>query len=230
MQRNVCSFNEDLIFVSAEESAGLNRVGKLIPKDGSIYKILILADNPDIVNIKLEAKLIRQGLFEYHKRLPYSIKVYTELPNNLSIEAIDVTIEWIEPDDFMGDNTLAYAGYPFGSLRGIIRFNNNYAWLDGHPRTGAELRALGIILPGMIDTQKYSTYSVRHVIKHEFGHTIGLEHDPTREGIMTAIYDFNKKMLRQFSLDELEEKYGLRSVLGRWLSWIQAVMTRRQKF
>lgn len=217
-------------FDNVDELAGLNRVGKLVPKDGSTYRILIKTDNPDIVNIRLEAKLIRQGLFEYHKRLPYNIKVYHDLQYPLTLNEIDVTIEWIEPDDFMGSNTLAYAGYPFGSLRGIIRFNNNFAWLDGHNRTGAELRALGIILPNMEDSRSYRTHSVRHVVKHEFGHSIGLEHDPTRIGIMTAIYDFSKKMLGAFSLEELEEKYGLRNVLGRWLKWISAVMTRRQKF
>jgi len=217
-------------FDTEDEVASLNRAGKLVPKDGHTYRILIKTDNPDIINIRLEAKLIRQGLFEYHKRLPYNIKVYHDLQFPLTLNDIDVTIEWIEPDVNMTDNTLAYAGFPFGSLRGIIRFNNNFAWLDGYNRTGAELRALGIILPNMIDSRSYRTHSVRHVIKHEFGHSIGLEHDPTRTGIMTAIYDFSKKMLGPFSLVELEEKYGLRNVLGRWLKWISAVMTRRQKF
>lgn len=214
----------------AFESAQINRAGKLEPKDGHTYRILLQADNPDISNLKLEVRLIRQALKEYEKRLPYNFKVYSQLPWPITLKQIDVTISWIETDSYMTDNTLAYAGYPFGSLRGIMRFNNKYAWLDGYGRTGKRLRELGIILPGMKDDVTYRTYSVRQTVKHEFGHILGLEHDPTNTGVMSAIYDFTKNMLSKFSLTVLEDKYGLRNVVGRWLHWIKAVMTRQVKF
>ncbi len=227
MSRHICRLIESpngLVFETDE----VNVLGKILPKDGHTYRILLRTDNPDIVSLKTEGRLIRQALKEYEKRLPYNIKVWTRLPFPWDNSDVDVTIDFIEPDAHMSDNTLAYAGFPFGSLRGIMKFNNKFAWLDGHTRTGAELRALGIILPGMIDTRVYKTYSVRQTIKHEFGHILGLPHDDA--GVMQAIYQFFNTMLSPFSLSELKDKYGLRSITGRWLKWIIAVMTRRQKF
>jgi len=212
------------------QAARIDRIGKLIPKDGKIYRILLETDNPDINSITTELKIIRQAVLEYSKRLPYSIKVYSELKFPLNTVDVDVNVKFIEPDQYMTDNTLAYAGYPFGSLRGQIRFNNKFIWLDGYPINGKKALKLGIV--DMADpNSSLGTYNIRQTFKHEFGHSLGLEHNAIDAGaVMQPMYDFENTMLGPTSEEVLKEKYGLRSLSSRWLWYITHVMQRRIRY
>lgn len=209
------------------ERESLDVHGKLEPKDGKTYQVYLRTDNPDISSLTTELRLIRGALEEYQRRLPYKINVFTTLEYPLTILDVDATIDFIEPDSYMTGNVMAWGGYPNGSLRGQMKLNNKYAWLDGFNRTGAELRKLGIILPNMDDTRSYQTYNVRQTVKHEFGHLLGLDHDTDEGSVMGAIYDVLRIMLKATSLQSLDNKYGLRSLPSRWLDYITSSISRR---
>ena len=209
------------------EKQDTNLHGKLEPKNGHTYQVWLRTDNPDISSLKTEERLIHQALEEYQRRLPYKINVFTSLPYPLTIQDVDVFIDFIEPDQYMSGGVLAWGGYPNGSLRGKIAINNKYPWLDGSNRTGAELRKIGLILPGMVDTQLYQTYNVKQTIKHEFGHVLGLDHDDDEYSVMAAYYNVLNILLSETSLRVLEVLYGLRSLPGRWLYYIKSVMKRK---
>jgi len=201
--------------------------GKLEPKDGKTYQVYLRTDNPDISSLQTELRLVRNALEEYNRRLPYNFNVFTTLPYPLTLSGVDATIDWIEPDGYMTGSVLAWGGYPNGSLRGQMKLNNKYPWLDGFNKTGAELRAIGIILPNMEDTKSYQTYNVRQTVKHEFGHLLGLDHDTDEGSVMGAIYDVLRIMLKASSLQTLDNKYGLRSLTSRWLDYIIRSIKRK---
>lgn len=229
MHRQICQLNKtNKGFVY--ESARIDRVGKLVPKNGKTYIVLLSTDNPDINSITTELRIIRQSLFEYAKRLPYSIKVYGSLKFPLNLTDVDVNVKFIEPDLYMTSNTLAYAGYPFGSLRGQMRFNNRYIWLDGHSISGKKAKELGLV-EDAADNARLRTYNIRQTFKHEFGHIIGLEHNTLDDGaVMQPMYDFNNNMLGPTSEEVLKDKYGLRSLPSRWLFYVKHIMKRRVRY
>ena len=234
MLESICklvSKSSDTNIVSFETSEVRISRGKLIPKNNKDYIVLIVDDNPDIRNIKTEIRMTHQALFEYKKRLPYGIKIYDvngyykKFPDDWSFHDVDVTIEFIDQDkdDYFSDNVNAYGGFPNGSFKGIIRFNNSRIWWDGRTILGSEAKRLGIV-KNANDSVHLLTYNYKRTVKHEFGHVLGLEHN---SGVMSAFYNFHENMLSQISLTVLEKLYGLKSIGSRWLNWIKAVMTRR---
>lgn len=220
--------------------------GKLIPKDGKNWKVMILNDNPDINSITLEKKLTAQALREYEERLPYGIEVYDIAEYNLefgikfynpewfkekfltrikeTFEHIDVFIQFMnqENDEYFRDNVNAYGGFPNGSYKGIIRINNSRLWLDGQPILGSKAMKLGLIKQASPNAH-LATNNYKRTIKHEFGHVIGEEHN---EGVMSAFYDFDENMLGKTTLESLDNNYGLQKVNYKWIDWIKRVMIR----
>ena len=208
-----------------------NNLGKLLPKDGEEYQVNIMVDNPDITSLVTEKRLTEQAMKELEKQIGYNIKIWhdaeTGRPNN---NEIDVTVEFVETSPYFSDNTLAFAGYPFGSLRGQVVFNNKYPWLDGYNRYGFELRELGIILPNMEDNRRYATFNYRQTIKHELcGHVFGLPHTDDPTDVMNAYYASHRLMFGKESKDTLNDKYGNAGLGKRALPdfYIKAVMKRR---
>lgn len=209
------------------ERESLDIHGKLEPKDDRTYQIYLRTDNPDISNLQVELGFIKEALREFQSRLPYNIKVFSTLPYPLTLADVDVTIDFIEPDSYMTGNVLAWGGYPNGSLRGQMKLNNKYTWLDGFNKTGYELSMLGISLPGMTDAGVYQTYNTRQTVKHEFGHVLGLDHDTEPLSVMGAIYHVLNLMFSLVSLQALDNKYGLRSVSSRFLNYMKLRIQRK---
>jgi len=208
--------------------------GKLLPKNGREYQVVIRTDNPDISSLVTEKKLIEQAAKELQKTIGFNIKIWHQFEFKLGNNAIDISIDFSSTDPyFSSDNILGWGGYPNGSLKGRAVLNNKFVWLDGYERTGAELRALGIILPGMDDDVFYQTYSVRQTIKHEvFGHVFGLGHTTDPLDVMNAYYDWSRMMYGKESKQTLVDNYGKANFLKIIVpdSYIKSVMTRREKF
>ena len=229
--RNVCELKfSDLgkLFFDSQD----NNLGKLLPKDGKTYQIMIDEDNPDIKSLTTEKRLTEQACMELEKQIGYNIKIWIQSDGFSApgYDYIDARISFVNTDPFFGDNTLAYGGYPFGSLRGKVVFNNKYAWLDGYSRYGFELRELGIILPNMDDSLSYRTFNYRQTIKHELcGHVFGLPHTDDPNDVMNAFYASHRIMFGKESKDTLNSKYGHANFIKRALpdSYIKAVMKRR---
>ena len=226
--KNACELrveNDEIIFDAQD-----NNLGKLLPKDGKEYRVLITEDNPDIVSLRTERRLTEQACFELEKQMGYNIKIRHELYSTWENGSEDVTIEFTNSSQYFQENTLAYAGYPFGSLRGKVVFNNKFAWLDGYQRYGFELRELGIILPNMEDDLSYRTYNYRQTVKHELcGHVFGLPHTQDPTDVMFAYYHKDRLMFGQESKETLNSKYGHSGIVKRALPdfYIKRVMIRR---
>lgn len=229
---NICFLKAFQNKVAYESTA--DTTGKILPKDGKCYRILIINDNPDIVSLTTEKRLTEQACAELEKQIGYGIKIYDE--NDYAKYAdipIDVTIEFKDDDSYFTDNVLAYAYIPPKNginFKGKVVFNNKFPWLDGYPRSGKELRQLGIILPNMIDNQSYATFNYRQTIKHEMcGHTFGLLHNTTEEeSVMNAYYGKERIMFGATDKEILNSKYGKASFIKRAKpdSYIKAVMSR----
>jgi hypothetical protein len=229
----ICKLTEKNQVLSFSDTVkASSSTGKLLPKDGKTYHVVIIDDNPDIQNIKREVIMTEHALREYEKKLPFGIKVYNEY-DFLDTKKIDVKIHFIDPktDSYMTPGTLAYAGYPIGSLRGIIRFNNDYVWLDGHGRLAIDLFNKGLIKAYIKPDNIIATYNYKQTVKHEFGHILGLEHNDFDASVMGTFYDFDNNLLGQIDDETLDNKYGLASKSKqflRWLSFIGRSMIRRE--
>ena len=221
---NACAlkaFQQGLAYETTNDATG-----KLIPNNRDHYKIVIATDNPDIISITTEKRLAEQALEEYEKQIEYGIKVFSFVQ---PVENPDIIIKFVDSDPYFTDNILAYAGYPNGSLRGRLVFNNKFVWLDGYPKTGAELRKLGVELPGMRDYYSYQTYNVRQTIKHEIGHNLGLQHSIEDESVMNAYYGVDRIMFGDIDKFQLNLKYGKAGMTKRAKpdSYIKSVMRRK---
>ena len=227
--RNVCSLQVNNCKLEYEEQDGRSpNTGHFLPKDGKEYQVLITQDNPDIDSLRTERRLTEQAMAELEKQIGYNIKIRHE--NEDHALDTDVTIRFVDTDPYFTSNTLAYAGYPFGSLRGKVVFNNKYAWLDGQPRFGFELRELGIILPSMDDNKIYATFNYRQTIKHELcGHVFGLPHTDDPNDVMNAFYASHRLMFGKESKDTFHDKYGNAGFIKRAVPdfYVKAVMKRR---
>jgi len=224
--RNVCFLKASTNGLAYETIS--DTTGKILPKNGKYYVIKIIKDNPDITSLITEKRLTEQACAETEKQIGYGIKIFIE-----TIEPVDITIEFRDSDPYFTDNVLAYAYIPNkGSInfQGKVVFNNKFPWLDGYPRTGKELRELGIILPNMVDTQSYATFNYRQTIKHELcGHTFGLLHNTTEEeSVMNAYYGTSRIMFGDSDKFILNTKYGRASFIKRAKpdGYIKSVMTR----
>lgn len=226
--KDACFLMKDDKNVSFIENSPINyNYGKLIPKDGKTFHVLIRTDNPNIKSLTREKILTEQAAKELEKQIGFDIKIYDINDNH---PAIDIFLDFKLKDDYFTANVLAYAGYPVGSLKGIVVFNSNYIWLDGQPHMGDELRKMGIILPGMRDDNGYATYNYKQTIKHEmFGHTFGLPHTNDPEDTMYPYYGKDRVMYGKQSKDLLIKTYGTASAKKRAIpdSWIKSVMYRK---
>lgn len=227
--KNICFLKASSSGLSYETIA--DTTGKILPRDGKQYNILITSDNPDILSLTTEKRLTEQACAELEKQIGYGLKIYTE--DEYDDQAIDITIEFRDSDPYFTDNVLAYAYIPNKNsinFRGKVVFNNKFPWLDGYPRLGKTLRELGIILPHMIDTTWYATFNYRQTIKHELcGHTFGLLHNTIEdESVMNAYYSKERIMFGTSDKDILNTKYGKASFIKRAKpnSYIKAVMNR----
>jgi len=224
--KNICflkAFTNGLAYETVADTTG-----KILPKNGKYYVIKIINDNPDIASLVTEKRLTEQAMAETEKQIGYGIKIFIE-----TIEPVDVTIEFRDSDPYFTENVLAYAYIPNKNsinFQGKVVFNNKFPWLDGYPRTGKELRELGIILPNMVDAQSYATFNYRQTIKHEMcGHTFGLLHNTTEdESVMNAYYGKERLMFGSSDKFILNTKYGKASFIKRAKpdSYIKAVMNR----
>lgn len=223
--KNCCylkSFQNKIAYESANDPTG-----KLLPKDGKEYKILITNDNPDIKSLVLEKKLVRQALSEFEKQIGYGIKVYHEFEDEDVIA--DIWIDFKDSDPYFTSNILAYAGYPNGSLRGKLVFNNKHIWLDGYNISGKKAKELGLVENALDDSQ-LATFNVRQTVKHEMGHILGLEHNLIEESsVMNAYYGKLRTMFGSKDKEVLNFKYGKANYVKRAKpdGYIKSVMSRR---
>lgn len=124
---------------------------------------------------------------------------------------VDINIEFEDLDHFDGKKgVLAHAYYPGqGDISGDCHINDDWAWV-----TGVHLSTMG--KPPLVP-----------ILIHEFGHSIGLVHDPyDKEDIMFPSFDLGKKKNRigTRSIERAQERYGKRNLAA----WKIAYFLRRR--
>ena len=73
-------------------------------------------------------------------------------------------------------------------------------------------------------TIKASTIDLDVVLRHEFGHGLGLPHDPIPGNTMSTSYNTLNEFLQERDIKRIQAKYGVRQMLfyflKRWLNYI----------
>ena len=110
--------------------------------------------------------------------------VFEEARNGEADITIDFRHKRDDPIYGEGNNVLAYAGYPDGSLRGILVIFDDYDW-NWHGQDG---------------------YNLIQVMIHELGHILGLQH--STRGLRKEVMDpyYNPKLV-ELSDNDLERAF-----------------------
>ena len=131
----------------------------------------------------------------------------------------------MEDDPNLDENTLAYAYYPVApeNVRGLLVFNRRFPWTrDGREILGHELLQMGFEVEFL--NNMYVTYDMDWVARHEFGHKLGLPHDPDTGELMSPSYSrgtafISERMeLRLWATSKYEKIGWLESKLRRIIS------------
>ena len=166
---------------------------------------------------------------------PPQISEKSELSENVGVTEPNMElihrycVEYYNSDPYFTSNILAYAGYPNGSFKGKLVFNNKHIWLDGYNISGKRAKELGLVENASDDSQ-LATFNVRQTVKHEMGHILGLEHNLIEEpSVMNAYYGTHRIMFGEKDKEVLNLKYGKASFIKRAKPdpWIKDIMLRK---
>ena len=200
------------------------RFGVMVPANGDHFTYRIDDTKNGEVTIAMLNRAIGLAWTSWRLRLNFNVKraVKGEYADFRAMFRSPATDE----RKFMTNQTIMYAYYPVSNLndpnRGLCVINPNfYFTVDGKPLS------LHIIdpknYPEPTDTTG-RTIDLDAVLRHEFGHLIGLQHDPIRRTTMFAGYGGIAEFLTDRDIARGVAKYGKKNItenrLIRWLKWL----------
>ena len=118
---------------------------------------------------------------------------------------VDFDVFWKDLSSFSGRGVLAHAWYPGqGLISGDVEINDEWNWVPG-------VHMVSLSRPPLVP-----------ILIHEFGHSLGLTHDPfTTDSIMYPSFDLGKKKTRLGPRDiqRIQERYGKRILSSRLIEY-----------
>lgn len=200
------------------------RYGVMLPRNGRYFTFRIIDTNDNEVTEKMLNQAVKLAWKSWTLRL--DIDVRQAKPN----QKADFTIYFRTPENdergHMKKNTIMYHFFPIGDYnhpdRGVCVINPNF-----HFTSHGKPVSMHLIDPEHYDRDtiaKGSTIDLDAVLRHEFGHALGLPHDPVPHNTMSTPYNVLSEFLKPRDIARGIAKYGERAMpesrLRRWLRWL----------
>ena len=200
------------------------RFGVIRPANGKYFTYRITDTRNGEVTIAMLNRAISLAWTSWRLRLDFDVK------RAQKGEYADFRVMFRTPENderkSMTNRTIMYAYYPIHNLddpnRGLCVINPNfYFTVDGKP-----------LSLHIIDPENYPeptdatgrTIDLDAVLRHEFGHGIGLPHDAVKKTTMYAGYGGIAEFLTDRDIARGVAKYGKKPItenrLMRWLRWL----------
>ena len=200
------------------------RYGIMVPRNGKYFTFRIIDTQDNEVTEKMLNQAVKLAWKSWTLRLNFDVRQARHA------EPSDFTVLFRTPENDerneMNPNTIMYHYFPISDvsnpLRGLCVINPNY-YFTSHGN--------GIPLH-IIDPEHYpepteytgSTIDLDAVLRHEFGHGIGLPHDPIPNSTMSTPYHTLNEFLAERDIARGVAKYGKNAIserrLRRWLDWL----------
>ena len=201
------------------------RYGVMVPRNGKYFTFQIL----DTQDNEITEKMLNRGVKLAWKS--WTLRLNFDVRQAKSNEEPDFRILIRKPEDdergVMKKNTIMYHYFPISRLdhpnRGLCVINPEF-----HYTTHGNPVPLHIIDPVNYPTPTESTgrtIDLDAVLRHEFGHGIGLPHDPVPDNTMSTPYQTLNEFLAERDVYRGIQKYGIKQMrvsrFKRWLKWLR---------
>ncbi len=162
-------------------------------------------------------RAVRAGMQRMRFYIP-QIKVFREAKEG-EIPIFQIMCRTTADDPNLTRNTIMYAYYASSKFRGIVVVNANGFYYTPH----GNRVSMYVIAPEHYKentTSKGATIDIDTVFGHEFGHSLGVQHDPKNGNVMTAYYSEMVELLTSRDIARFQAKYGKRKLASVFLDRI----------
>ena len=199
--------------------------GKMTPRNGIYFTFKIIDTQDNEISKTMLNRAVKLAWLSWSKRINITVKEAKsdEMPDFQVIFRTPQNDERRE----MQDGTIMYHYFPINNInhpnRGLCVINPNYYFtVNGNPFP------LHVIDPEHYDensTSTGSTVDLDAVLRHEFGHGLGLPHDPEPGSTMSTPYKVLSEFLGERDVMRGIKKYGFKKMRAswfvRWWNWIR---------
>ena len=185
------------------------KYGKMSPRNGRYFTYRILNKDQEVTE-KQVRRAAQMAWSAWALELPFGfVRVKPHVKSDFSIE-----FRATSDDPQLDDNTLMYMYYPINSInapnRGLCVVNTDYYWTNsGKPVNMHKIDPVNYPDEATAPVQGMS-WDLDQVLRHEFGHGLGLPHSSTRDTIMAPNYGLMSEHLDDEDIKRMVHKYGAR--------------------
>lgn len=241
--RVLYDFDTNKVKFDSTESRGLTlaqiiendkQYGTMKPANGKYFTFTVVNEDVEFTT-KQTRRAVNYGYMRW--------KIWANLPRFKYVkpdydDIIDFRIEFrdveTDPDGRLTANTVMYHYYPISNInsrfRGLCVANKAFFFTShGDSVKGKFMKEFGILV--QLSDGDYGTLDFDTIYGHEFGHGIGLPHDPEEDNIMAFRVDLMSEFASYRDSKRVIAKYGKRK-MSSWrrywfLKWLFSASDRR---